>query len=200
MEPSLSPEDVDVLFELADFGVHEGLAGRRPPVVDPASLDSALRRPAGVFVTVEVAGELNGCIGTVEAVQPLGAAVPRLAWAAAFEDPRLPALTAAEYPNVEFKLSVMSPLTEIPAATEADVAAALRANVDGLVLRHGGETATFLPAVWAKVPDPLDFVRHLEHKAGLRPGRWPAGMRAWTYTAAEYRRRAVDIPHRQPAA
>jgi AmmeMemoRadiSam system protein A len=200
MEPSLSPEDVDVLFELADFGVHEGLAGRRPPIVDPASLEPALRRPAGVFVTVEVAGALNGCIGTVEAVQPLGAAVPRLAWAAAFEDPRLPALTAADYPEVEFKLSVMSPLEEIRATSEAEVVETLRPGVDGLVLRDRATTATFLPAVWAKVPDPRDFVRHLEAKAGLRPGRWPAGMRAWTYSAAEYRRRAVDIPHRQPAA
>lgn len=198
MEPSLSPENVDVLFELADFGVREGLAGRMPPVIDPASLDPALRRPIGVFVTIEVAGELNGCIGTVEAVQPVGAAVPRLAWAAAFDDPRLPALNAEEYPDAELKLSLMSPLTEIPAASEAEVVATLRSGVDGLVLRHGGATATFLPAVWAKVADPQDFVRRLELKAGLRPGRWPAGMRAWRYDAAEHRRRAVDIPHRPP--
>ena len=200
MEPSLSPEDVDVLFQLADLGVRKGLAGRPAPVVDPASLDPALRRPTGAFVTLEVAGELNGCIGTVEPVEPVGAAVPRLAWAAAFNDPRLPALTAAEYPETEIKLSLMSPLEEIRAPSEADVLGALRPGVDGLVIRHGRATATFLPAVWAKVANPVEFLHHLEMKAGMRPGHWPAGMRAWRYQVAEHRRRAVDIPHRRSAA
>ncbi|HVL05636.1 MAG TPA: AmmeMemoRadiSam system protein A [Acidimicrobiales bacterium] len=199
MEPSLSPEDVDVLFELADFGVREGLAGRPAPVVDPAMLEAPLRRHLGVFVTLEVAGELNGCIGTVEAVQEVGPAVPRLAWAAAFSDFRLPALTAADYPDLGYKLSLMTPLEGIPSGSEEEVLRALRPGVDGLVIRHGQATGTFLPAVWAKVPEPLEFLRHLETKAGLRPGHWPAGMRAWRYQADEHRRRAVDIPRRSAA-
>lgn len=199
MEPSFSPEAVDALFALADLGVREGLAGRPAPVVDPASLDPALRQHRGVFVTLEVAGQLNGCIGTVEAVQPVGAAVARLAWAAAFDDFRLPALTASEYPDLVYKLSLMTRLEEIPAASEGDVISSLRPGVDGLVIRHGAANATFLPAVWAKVPDPLDFLRHLEAKAGLRPGHWPEGMRAWRYQAEEHRRRAVDIPRRSAA-
>jgi len=199
MEPSFSPEDVDVLFELADFGVREGLAGRPAPVVDPAILDAPLRRPRGVFVTLEVAGELNGCIGTVEAVQAVGAGVPRLAWAAAFNDFRLPALTAGEYPDLEYKLSLMTPLEEIPAGFEEDVLGGLRPGMDGLVIRHGLATGTFLPAVWAKVPEPLEFLRHLETKAGLGPGHWPPGMRAWRYQADEYCRRAVDIDSRSAA-
>ena len=204
MEPSPSPEltaaDVDVLFELADLGIRSGLAGRPAPVVDPPSLDPAVREPRGVFVTLEVAGELNGCIGTVEPVEPVGAAVPRLAWAAAFDDPRLPSLTAADYPHLEIKLSLMSPLEPLPAGSETEVLANLRPGVDGLVIRDGRATATFLPAVWAKVADPLTFLRQLEMKAGLRPGRWPAGMEAWRYQAAEHRRRATDIPNRRSAA
>jgi AmmeMemoRadiSam system protein A len=199
MEPSFSPDDVDVLFQLADLGVREGLAGRPAPVVDPAALDAPLRQPRGVFVTLEVAGALNGCIGTVEPVQPVGAAVPRLAWSAAFNDLRLPALTAADYPDLEFKLSLMTPLEELPAASEQEVLSGLRPGVDGLVIRRGSATGTFLPAVWAKVPDPVEFLRHLELKAGLRPGQWPASMRAWRYQADEHRRRAVDIPRRTAA-
>ena len=196
MEPSPSPPpeltaaDVDVLFELADLAVRSGLDGRPAPVVDPASLDPVLREPRGAFVTLEVAGELNGCVGTVEPVEPLGCAVPRLAWAAAFEDPRLPPLTASEYPGLDLKLSLMSPLEEVPAESEALVLAGLRPGVDGLVIRHGSRTATFLPAVWAKVPEPEAFLRQLKTKDGLPPGRWPAGMRAWRYQAAEHRRRA----------
>lgn len=194
------PEDLDVLFELADLGVREGLAGRPAPLVDTALLAPALREPRGAFVTLEVAGQLNGCIGTVEPVEPVGKAVPRLARAAAFDDPRLPALTASQYFETEIKLSLMSPLEEIGAASETDVLGALRPGVDGLVIRRGWATATFLPAVWAKVPEPVEFLRHLQLKAGLRPGHWPAGMRAWRYQATEHRRRAVDIPHRRSAA
>lgn len=185
--------DLDVLFQLADLGICEGLGGRPAPRVDPASLEPGLRQPRGVFVTLEVAGELNGCVGTVEPVAPVGSAVPRLAWAAAFDDPRLPALTAADYPDLDLKLSLMSPLEPIPAGSEADVLAHLRPGIDGLVLGAGPATATFLPAVWAKVPDPLVFLRHLEMKAGLRPGHWPAGMQAWRYQAEEHRRRATEI-------
>lgn len=194
------PEDLDVLFELADLGVREGLAGRPAPLVDTNMLAPALREPRGAFVTLEVAGQLNGCIGTVEPVEPVGKAVPRLARAAAFDDPRLPALTASQYFETEIKLSLMSPLEEIGAASETDVLGALRPGVDGLVIRRGWATATFLPAVWAKVPEPVEFLRHLQLKAGLRPGHWPAGMRAWRYQATEHRRRAVDIPHRRSAA
>lgn len=194
MAPSPWPEpELDALFALADLGVRAGLAGRPHPEVDPAALLPALREPRGVFVTLEVDGALNGCIGTIQGVEPLGVAVPRLAWAAAFADPRLPPLTPDDYRSLEIKLSLVDPLEPVPATSEADVVAALRPGVDGLVIRRGRAQATFLPAVWLKVPDPLDFVRRLEAKADLRPGQWPAGMRAWRYTATEYRRRAADI-------
>lgn len=201
MEPSASPEvrppleeaEVDALFGLADAGVRAGLGGHPHPAMDPAALVPALRERCGAFVTLEVAGELNGCIGTVEPVEPLGVAVARLAWAAAFADPRLPPLTATDYPWLEIKLSLIGPLEPLPATSEAELAAALRPGVDGLLIRRGAAHATFLPAVWEKLADPVTFLRHLEAKAGLRPGRWPAGMRAWRYTATEHRRRAVDI-------
>ncbi len=199
MEPSLSPEDVDALFALADLGVRAGLAGEPAPRVDPETLLPALRAPQGVFVTLEVDGQLNGCIGSIVPAEPLGAAVTELAWRSAFADPRLPALTAGDYPLLEFKLSLISPLEPIPAGSEAELLANLEVGVDGVLIRHRGASGTFLPAVWEKLPDPLTFLRHLEAKAGLRPGYWPSGMQAWRYRSTEYRRRAVDIAHRSAA-
>ena len=193
MEPSLSPEDLDALFGLADLGVRAGLAGEEAPKVDSEALSPALRDPRGVFVTLEVDGQLNGCIGSVVPAKPLGAAVPELAWRAAFADPRLPALTPTDYPSLEIKLSLIGPLEPVPAESEAELAANLRPDVDGVFIRWGTANATFLPAVWAKLPDPTSFLRHLEAKAGLRPGEWPPGTEAWRYQSAEFRRRAVDI-------
>ncbi len=199
MEPSLSPEDVDALFALADLGVRAGLGGQRAPHVDPETLLPALREPRGAFVTIEVDGELNGCIGSIVPVAPLGVAVPELAWKAAFADPRLPALTAAEYPSAELKLSVLTPLEPVPAGSEAELLGHLEVGKDGLLIRSGAANATFIPAMWAKLPDPLAFLRHLEAKAGLRPGHWPADMEAWRYRSSDYRRRAVDIDSRSAA-
>ena len=199
MEPSFSPEDVDALFALADLGVRAGLGGQRAPHVDPETLLPALREPRGAFVTIEVDGELNGCIGCIVPVAPLGVAVPELAWKAAFADPRLPSLTAAEYPSAELKLSVLTPLEPVPAGSEAELLGHLEVGKDGLLIRSGAANATFIPAMWAKLPDPLAFLRHLEAKAGLRPGHWPADMEAWRYRSSDHRRRAVDIDSRSAA-
>ena len=199
MEPSLSPEDVDALFALADLGVRAGLTGQPPPEVAAETLLPALGEPRGAFVTIEVDGELNGCIGSIVAVEPLGVAVPQLAWKAAFADPRLPALTPAEYPSAEFKISVLSALEPVPASTEAELLANLEVGRDGVLIRSGAANATFLPAMWGKLPDPLTFLRHLEAKAGLRPGYWPSDMEAWRYQSTDYRRRAVDIDRRSAA-
>jgi AmmeMemoRadiSam system protein A len=199
MEPSLSPEDFDALFGLADLGVRAGLAGDLAPNVHPEILPVALREPRGVFVTLEVDGQLNGCIGSVVPAEPLGPAVAELAWRAAFADPRLPPLTPDDYASLEIKLSLIGPLEPVPAGSEEELAANLRPDVDGVLIRWGSANATFLPGVWAKLPDRVTFLRHLEAKAGLRPGQWPPGMEAWRYGTAEYRRRAVEIESR-PAA
>ena len=193
MEPSLSPEDLDALFGLADLGVRAGLAGEMAPTVHPDTLPAALREPTGVFVTLEVDGRLNGCIGSVVPAEPLGAAVAELAWRAAFADPRLPPLTPDDYPLLEIKLSLIGPLDPVPAGSESELAANLRPGVDGVLIRWGAANATFLPGVWTKLPDPVTFLRHLEAKAGLRPGQWPRGMEAWRYETAEYRRRAAAV-------
>jgi AMMECR1 domain-containing protein len=94
---------------------------------------------------------------------------------------------------------LISPLEPIPAGSEAQLLTNVEPGVDGVVIRRGGASGTFLPAVWDKLPDPLTFLRHLEAKAGLRPGHWPSGMQAWRYRSTEYRRRALDIAHRSAA-
>jgi uncharacterized protein len=194
MGPSLSPEDVDALFALADLAVRGGLAGEEVPRIDPQALRPTLREPCGVFVTLEVAGALNGCIGSIVAREPLAVAVPELAWRAAFADPRLPPLASDQYPSLELKLSLISPLAPIEVGSEAALAAVLCPGVDGLLIRGGGRSATFLPAVWEKLEhDPATFLRHLWAKAGLRPGQWPPGMEAWRYTTSDYRRKVADI-------
>src|SRR5207237_7376886 len=101
--------------------IRGGLEGDGPLAVDVADLPGALRAHAGVFVTVTVEGELVGCVGAVEPVEPLGTAVPRLAWSAAFADPRLPPLRPEEESGRAVKISVLGPLEPLDASSPAAV-------------------------------------------------------------------------------
>jgi AmmeMemoRadiSam system protein B/AmmeMemoRadiSam system protein A len=186
----LGPGDAAILLDLAEDAIRAGLAEKVAAASDPRrpDLPPALLAASGVFVTIEVDGALNGCIGTVEPVEPMATAVPRLAAGAAFQDPRLPPLSADDWPGLRIKISLLSRLRPLPAATEADVVSGLRVGIDGLVLAQGGRRATFLPTMWRMLPEPADFVRHLLGKAGIPGGTWLAGMQAWTYTTVELNR------------
>ena len=48
----------------------------------------------------------------------------------------------------------------------------LRPGVDGVILRDGVQRATFLPQVWQKLPDKVDFLGHLCTKMGAMPDQW----------------------------
>jgi AMMECR1 domain-containing protein len=44
--------------------------------------------------------------------------------------------------------------------------------VDGVILKAGGRRATFLPQVWEKIPDPLEFLQRLCQKMGMDANAW----------------------------
>ena len=107
------------------------------------------------------------------------------AFRSAFGDPRFPPLLEDELPGLDIHVALLSPLEPLPAGSEQELLAALRPGVDGLVLREGPRTATFLPAVWESLPDPRDFLARLREKAGLPPGHWSASLCFERYTAEE---------------
>jgi len=202
-ETALTSAAGAALLDIADSTVLAGLDGLGPGIPDLDELAEPLRVRAGVFVTLLVGGELNGCIGSIEGTEPLGQAAARHAWSAAFADPRLPVLTISDYPGLTIEVSVLTPLLRIGSDTRQDVLERLRPGEDGLVLEQGPHRALFLPSVWAQLPDPVRFVDHLLHKAGMRPGSWPRGMRAWCFTTQTFSRAAgrraeatkPDSPH-----
>jgi hypothetical protein len=68
----------------------------------------------------------------------------------------------------------------------------LRPHVDGLILTAGRRQATFLPAVWQKLPDPVDFVGALLAKGGWSPDRLPTGVVVHRYAVTEFHSNPVD--------
>jgi uncharacterized protein len=192
---SLGSAEGAELAVLAAAAVAARLSGqpvdRRPPVA------AALHACAASFVTLEAAGVLRGCIGTLEPARPLYLDVARNA-VRAMTDPRLPPVTPTDWPKLDVTVSVLSPPQALPAPDLGALLAQLRPGIDGLLLTDGVRRATFLPAVWEKVPEPDDFVAALLRKGGWSPDQWPTQLSVRRYTAAEFHDRAPREPLAEP--
>lgn len=138
------------------------------------------------FVTLQRHGELRGCVGGLQPDAVLRLDLPRHARAAAFEDPRFPPLRIEELDGLRIEVSLLTPPEAIEADSEADVLAALRPGIDGVILTAGNRRATFLPQVWQQIASATEFLRHLKLKAGLHPDEWSAHFRVARYTAEKW--------------
>ncbi|MCB2102666.1 MAG: AmmeMemoRadiSam system protein B [Rhodobacterales bacterium] len=193
---TLLAEHGERLLRLAAAAIEQGLINDRPPKVDPATLPPALAAPGAAFVTLKIDGRLRGCIGSPQAHRPLGTDVADNAFGAAFRDPRFPRLTLKEKPRLALSIAVLSPAAPLPCATEAELLAALRPGVDGLILQDGPHRALFLPAVWADLPDPAQFVGRLKQKAGLGDRPLAPGFKAWRFITESVA--GADLPADAP--
>jgi uncharacterized protein len=163
------------------IGVRLGLAGDPPPGHE------ALAAPGATFVTLFWCEELRGCIGSLRASRPLGEDVRENALNAAFRDPRFPPLTQGEFEATAVEVSLLSPSVSVRFATEEELLARLRPGVDGLALEHGFHRATFLPQVWATLPEPRLFVAELKRKAGLPADFWSPRLNVGLYQVAKWK-------------
>ena len=148
------------LLALARQSIDQGLAEMRWVAMPDIDLPPQLTETRGSFVTLRTDKQLRGCCGTVLANRPLGHDVWRNAWSAAFADPRFSPLEQVEWSDVHLHISVLSPLEPLAVASEEELLAVLRPNIDGLVLERDESRATFLPDVWEQISDPVEFVRH----------------------------------------
>jgi AmmeMemoRadiSam system protein A len=177
---SLTEQQQQTLLAVAREAIAAGLHDRREPSPDPGAYPDTLRRVLATFVTLQIGARLRGCIGTLEAIEPLVIDVAKHAYAAAFTDPRFPPVTGEELPQLDIQVSILSPRRPITFTGEADLVRQLRPGVDGLIITQGARRATFLPSVWQSIPDRATFLAQLKLKAGLPDGA--NGFLAWRYT------------------
>jgi AmmeMemoRadiSam system protein A len=182
-DPQLAAPDGLALVQLAAATVRARLTGKAPDGQAPRS--TALRALGSSFVTLERCGRLRGCIGSLEAARPLYRDVMRNA-VRAMADPRMKPVTSGEWPELEVSVSVLGRPKPMDVCGLAELREMLRPHVDGLILTVGARQATFLPAVWKKLPDPGDFIAALLAKGGWVRDRWPVGLIVRRYTAAEF--------------
>ncbi|HLP97393.1 MAG TPA: AmmeMemoRadiSam system protein A [Sideroxyarcus sp.] len=145
-----------------------------------------LEEPGATFVTLTLHGQLRGCIGSLEAHRPLIDDVRHNAVAAAFRDPRFAPLSKEEFADVVIEVSLLSAAEPIEFYSEADALAQLRPGQDGVILEYGRYRATYLPQVWAQLPEPKTLIAHLKEKAGLPQDFWSADLKLSHYTVQKF--------------
>ena len=141
----------------------------------------------GVFVTLEIDGQLRGCMGSLTPDGTVRKEVITNALNAAFNDPRFPGLTTAEFNLVDLSLSILSNPEPLSFKTPEELVKKLVPAKDGVVVQKGGARATFLPQVWDQLPGVSDFLAHLCTKAGLASDEWTRpGLEVKTYRVQHF--------------
>lgn len=175
-----------VLLQVAHEAIAYGLTNGREMRIDLNKYEPKLQEQRASFVTLHLHNELRGCIGTLEAYQPLIINIAHNAYAAAFSDPRFSPLTESEFKNIEIDIAILNPAEEIKFNSEKELLAQLRPNIDGLILSDGPARSTFLPSVWEQLPEPHDFITHLKLKAGLPAHYWSDTIKMKRYTTTTF--------------
>jgi len=182
----LCEEEHILLREIALESIKYGLSQKKHLQVETSRYPKSLQNPGASFVTLNWNGQLRGCIGSLEAYQPLVNDVAYNAYAAAFSDPRFPSLSENELDDLELHISVLTPAEPIQFDSESDLLEQIRPGIDGLVLEDGYNRGTFLPAVWESLPEKTSFLQHLKMKAGLPKDYWSPTIKVSRYTTESF--------------
>ena len=178
---NLSIEDQQTCLQVARESIQYGLQHGRALKVVSSDYSNNLQQDLATFVTLHKNGVLRGCIGALEAYQPLINDITEHAYSAAFQDPRFPALQVNEYDQLDVEISLLGKPELMTFENEEDLLQQIRPDVDGLILEFGYNRGTFLPSVWEQLPEKKEFLNHLKLKAGLSQQWWDNALKISRY-------------------
>jgi len=169
-------EQGQVLVKLARHTILDEMgqptSGPDSKALTRARQDEDFQSHGGTFVTLKIHGKLRGCIGSLTSTHTVWDGIKRNAVNAAFHDPRFGPLTPKELADTEIEVSLLTEPRPLEHRGGQDLTQKLRVNVDGVIIRQGHASATFLPQVWEQLPRPEAFLSHLCTKAGLPADAW----------------------------
>ena len=171
-EDRLTSKEQEILLKEARRALELGVAGEPLAPFNLETYSDKLCEPGATFVTLTIRGQLRGCVGTLEAYQPLIEDVREHAIAAALQDYRFPAVRIEEVPKILIEISRLTKPVLLGYHDASDLVEKLRPGIDGVVLKDGLRRATFLPQVWHKIPKTTEFLSHLCEKMGSSSDLW----------------------------
>jgi AmmeMemoRadiSam system protein A len=183
----ISHEDRQILLELARRSIEAAARKRALPRIRLSDYSIILQQNGASFVTLTIQGTLRGCIGALEAYQPLVLDVVDHAAAAASEDFRFSPVAPSEIQMIGIEISVLTRAVNLEYASTDELLSRLVPHEDGVILRDGRMRATFLPQVWEQLPDKEEFLSHLCLKMGASTSDWKTKhLEVLTYHVEEF--------------
>ena len=163
---SLTDQEKSELLALARKSAEYAVQTNKP-YDPPASTSETLNREYGAFVTLTEAGMLRGCIGYTSPIKPLYITVRDTAAYAALRDPRFRPVAASELSQLEYEISVLSPLRRVTDIEQ------IKVGRDGLLMKNGDSEGLLLPQVpveqkWNR----QTFLEQTCAKAGMHTDCW----------------------------
>ena len=148
-----------------------------------------LEENGAAFVTIntDLNKELRGCRGSLQSYRPLYKDIILNAQSAALRDSRFTPLTLKEFNHIKIQVSILSEPKELKYSDVKDLESKLLPLKDGIVLRHNGKHATYLPHVWEQYPKFDDFFSNLCLKANLTNNCLSQHPEISTYTVKKYK-------------
>jgi AmmeMemoRadiSam system protein A len=170
--PGLTDEERETLYNIAYDTLVWCVTGRKTPFsFSKYTITPKLKEKCATFVTFKNKGELRGCVGCLEAYEPMYLSVHTSARNAA-QDSRfwMNPITYKEVPEIEIHVSLLSPRKRIKSIDEFKI------GEHGIWMTKGGASAVFLPEVaveqkWTKE----ETLSYLSMKAGLDKNAWRSG-------------------------
>ena len=145
-DSKLSDSDGIILVKTARKAVTEFLSNGNKMKME-ADLEKKFSFNSGVFVTLNKADGLRGCIGFPMPVKKLSRAIVDGAIAAATEDPRFPPVATKELDSITFEVTVLTPPMEIDVSDPIEYLSKIKVGRDGLIIRHSSYSGLLLPQV-----------------------------------------------------
>jgi AmmeMemoRadiSam system protein A len=176
------PNDRATLLRIAREAIDThvtGAAGGPERAAPRMALSELLRsRIGGAFVTIHHRGDLRGCVGRIDADQPLVHIVARCAVSACSADPRFAPIGRGELVDIDVELSLLGPLEPITGPDDIEIVR------HGLVVARDGRRGLLLPQVAAEWKwDAPTFLTQTCRKAGLPADAWRSGAMVWRFEA-----------------
>lgn len=189
MTEKLTAEEKKILLTIARDAIIHATQEKKLPQINIEEYSQSLQENGASFVTLhtKMNGKLRGCIGSLEAYQPLIYDVQTHAVAAALEDYRFPPVQFKEIEQLHIEISRLTPPKPLSYSEPEELPELLKIGIDGVILKDGFRRATFLPQVWIQLPDAVMFLDHLCSKMGADPGLWKIKkLEVLTYEVEEF--------------
>lgn len=170
----ITKEDKTFLLDMSRKALYDFFRLKSPgDIIDELkNVPAGLKQNGATFVTFTKNGELRGCIGKLQAMQPIYIDIIENTYSAAFDDYRFLKLTEEELSEIRIEISILTPMQGFNYTDNEQLKNMLTEKKPGLYITNGLNSATFLPQVWDDLTNVDDFLEELCLKAGLGAEFW----------------------------